>query len=113
MFRRLARVRCTKRRRLSQGSRSRIVRLPTVLRLGVRFQVSQFSSVLVRQVRVARVRHCVRVSVGRCIPRVPVLQAHVRWELDQACRLREHQPVRAAVRVVQPAGQVNVTFLAA
>jgi len=85
----------------------------TVLHPGVRFRVSRFFSVRVRQVRVGRVRRSVQASEDRCIPRAPALRVRVPWELVQGCRLRERQRVRAAVRVVQRVVPVNVTFLVA
>jgi hypothetical protein len=91
----------------------RIVRLPTVLRPGVLFQVSRFSSVRAHQVRVGHVLRSVQASEDRCIPRAPALRVRVPWELVQGCRLRERQRVRAAVRVVQRVVPVNVTFLVA
>ena len=85
----------------------------TVPRRGVPFPVNRSFSGHVRQVRVERVRHCVRVSAGQCIPLAPAPVAHVRWELVQACPHREHLLVPEAVQVVRPAVQVSAMFLVA
>ncbi len=111
MSRRLVHVPCTKRRRFSPGSQSRIARWRTVLRLGVPFQGSLFSNVHVRPVRAVRARRCDRVSAGQCIPHVLALAARVPWELDRVYRLQEPPRVRAAARVGRHADPASATFL--
>jgi hypothetical protein len=113
LFRRPVRVRFTKLLQFSRDSRLRIARWRTVLHRGVQFQVSRFSSVPVRQVRVGRVRLCVRASAGQCIPHVPALAARVPWELAQDCRLPERLRVPAAVPADPLVVQVRDTFLVA
>ncbi len=113
MFRRLARARFTRLLRFSRDSRSRIAPLRTVLRPGVQFPVSRFSSVRVRQVRAERVRRYVRANVVRCTRHAPDLVVRVLWELAQACRLPERLRVQAAVRAAQRADRASATFLVA
>jgi hypothetical protein len=87
----------------------RIARPQAVPRRVDRFQVSQFSSVRGRQLRV-RVRRCVQESVVRCILHARDLPAHVRWGLGQACRLPDPR-VLAAAQVRLRADRASATFL--
>jgi hypothetical protein len=61
---------------------------------------------------VHRVRRCVRVSAGRCIPRDRRLQERVRWAWVRRFHLPGQRGL-AAVRAVQREGPVSDMFRAA